>query len=229
VDVVVAEPYFSTQKGHAKMADAPAFENSNQIRNARQSPASHLWEAFVSGSVADAVELREVPFLTMVDVRVDPPTEAGMRISAVTGGLPPKSGDVRGTGDTAVLWLGPGEFLVVAPAESHESLGGDLPGALVEALGDGAGQVVDLSANRTTFEFSGPRSRTMLARGCSLDLHPSVFKAGMALSTEIGGIPAILWKTADQTYRIFPRASFAEFLGHWLLDAMREYASTEVP
>ena len=35
--------------------------------------------------------------------------------------------------------------------------------------------------------------------------------------------------TADETYRIFPRASFAEFLGRWLLDAMREYASPEVP
>ena len=130
---------------------------------------------------------------------------------------------------TAVLWLGPAEFLLVAPAESHESLGGELPGALVEALGDGAGQVVDLSANRTTLELSGPRARAVLEKGCSLDLHPRVFKTGTALSTEIGGIPAVLWKTAEQEYRIFPRASFAEFLGRWLLDAMREYASPEVP
>ena len=75
------------------------------------------------------------------------------------------------------------------------SLGGDLPGALFEALGDGEGQVVDLSANRTTFELSGPRARAVLEKGCSLDLHPRVFRAGTALSTEIGGIPAILWKT----------------------------------
>ena len=71
------------------MADTAAFENSNQIRNARQSPPSHLREAFVSGSAAGAVELREVPFLTTVGVRVDPQTEAGTRISSVTGGLPP--------------------------------------------------------------------------------------------------------------------------------------------
>ena len=79
------------------------------------------------------------------------------------------------------------------------------------------------------FELSGPRARAVLEKGCSLDLHPRVFKPGTALSTEIGGIPAILWKTADETYRIFPRASFAEFLGRWLLDAMREFASPEVP
>ena len=96
--------------------------------------------------------------------------------------------------------------------------------------------------NRTTLELSGPRARDVLEKGCALDLHPRVFTAGTALSTEIGGIPAILWKTAEiggipailwktaeETYRIFPRASFAEFLGRWLLDAMREFASTEVP
>jgi hypothetical protein len=67
-----------------------------------------------------------------------------------------------------------------------------------------------------------------LAHGGHLT-HPRVLKAGTALSTEIGNVPAILWKTGDESYRIFPRASFAQFLGRWLLDAMREYASPEVP
>ncbi|WP_426977085.1 sarcosine oxidase subunit gamma [Pseudarthrobacter sp. O4] len=210
------------------MAETAALDNSKKIRTLRQSPASHLREAFVSGSAAGAVELREVPFLTMAGIRVNPAGEAGARLGTLTGGLPSASGDVRSSGDTAVLWLGPAEFLLVAPAESHESLGGDLPRTLIEALGAGEGQVVDLSANRTTLELSGPRARAVLEKGCSLDLHPRVLKPGTALSTEIGGIPAILWKTAEENYRIFPRASFAEFLGRWLLDAMREFASPEV-
>ncbi|TDK26577.1 sarcosine oxidase subunit gamma [Arthrobacter crusticola] len=130
-----------------------------------------------------------------------------------------------GLANTSALWLGPTEFLVVAPPEAHETL---VP-SLVEALADGQGQVVDLSANRTTFELTGPRARAVLEKGCSLDLHPRIHPAGTALSTEVGGIPVILWKTAESTYRILPRASFATFLGHWLLDAMREYASPEVP
>jgi sarcosine oxidase, subunit gamma len=211
------------------MADTAALENSKKIRTLRQSPASHLREAFAAGSVAGTVGLREVPFLTMAGIRVDPDTEAGMRMSSLTGGLPPGSGDVRTSGDTAVLWLGPTEFLVVAPAEDHESPDRSLIQELLAALADGEGQVVDLSANRTTFELSGPRARAVLEKGCSLDLHPRTFRPGTALSTEIGNIPAILWKTADETYRIFPRASFADFLGRWLLDAMREYASPEVP
>ena len=211
------------------MADTAALKNSKKIQPLRKSPVSPLGTAFEAGSVAGTVELREVPFLTMAGLRVDPAGDAGERLGVLTGGLPAASGEVRGSGNTAVLWLGPAEFLLVAPAEAHESLGGDLPRTLIEALGDGAGQVVDLSANRTTLELTGPRARAVLEKGCSLDLHPRVFTTGTALSTEIGGIPAVLWKTGDEAYRIFPRASFAEFLGRWLLDAMREYASPEVP
>ncbi len=205
---------------------APATKKNLSLRT---SPAALLRAAFETGSVRGSAELSETSFLTMVGVRVNRDSGAGQRIASVTGGLPAKCGEVAGAGDTSVLWLGPEEFMVVAPVEAHESLGGDLLQALREALADGEGQVVDLSANRTTFELTGPRSRAVLEKGCSLDLHPRVLKSGTALSTEIGNIPVVLWKISDESFRIFPRASFAEFLGRWLLDAMREYASPEVP
>ena len=210
------------------MAETAAPETKKNL-GLRTSPAALLRAAFENGSVPGTVELSEITFLTMVGLRVDRDTEAGQRIASVTGGLPATCGAVTGSGDTSVLWLGPEEFLVVAPLEAHESLGGDLIPALREALADGEGQVVDLSANRTTFDLTGPRSRAVLEKGCSLDLHPRVLKAGTALSTEIGNIPVVLWKTGEESFRIFPRASFADFLGRWLLDAMREYASPEVP
>lgn len=215
----------------AETAASPIAAKTLADKNlaARISPARQLSDAFAAGSLAGTVGLSEVPFLTMVGLRADAGSETANRLAAVTGGLPAGSGSVVTNGDTSVLWLGPSEFLVVAPTEAHESLGGDLIPALREALGGDAGQVVDLSANRTTFELSGPRARAVLEKGCSLDLHPRVFKAGTALSTEIANIPAILWKTGEESFRIFPRASFAEFLGRWLLDAMREYASPEVP
>jgi sarcosine oxidase subunit gamma len=207
---------------------APATTRQKDL-SVRVSPAAQLRAAFETGSVQGLVEINEVPFLTMVNLRVNRDSDAGQRVASVTGGLPAACGSVSGTGDTSVLWLGPEEFLVVAPTEAHESLGGDLIQALREALGDGEGQVVDLSANRTTFDLTGPRSRAVLEKGCSLDLHPRVLKAGTALSTEIGNIPVVLWKTGEESFRIFPRASFADFLGRWFLDAMREYASPEVP
>ena len=207
-------------------APATSYEKNLSLR---VSPAAQLRADFETGSVRGVVEISEVAFLTMVGLRVNRDSDAGQRVAAVTGGLPATCGSGSGTGDTSVLWLGPEEFLVVAPRDAHESLGGGLIQALREALGDGAGQVVDLSANRTTFELTGPRARAVLEKGCSLDLHPRVLKAGTALSTEVGNIPVVLWKTGEETFRLFPRASFADFLGRWLLDAMREYASPEVP
>ncbi|QDY90030.1 sarcosine oxidase subunit gamma [Arthrobacter sp. UKPF54-2] len=211
------------------MANSAALEGINGLREIRRSPASHLASALEAGSVQGKVVLAEGPFQTMAGVRVDPRSEGASRIAAVTGGLPARCGEVTGTGSTSVLWLGPSEFLVVAPEESHDFLGGNLIGSLTEALGDAPGQVVDLSANRTMFELSGPRARAVLEKGCALDLHPRSFIPGTALSTEVGGIPVVLQKTGEESFRLFPRASFADFLGRWLLDAMREYASPEVP
>jgi sarcosine oxidase subunit gamma len=182
-----------------------------------------------AGSIEGTVVLKEGQFQTMAGVRVDPGSEAGERIASVTGGLPARCGEVAGTERVTVLWLGPQEFLVVAPEEAHDSLGGDLIGSLVAALGDAPGQVVDLSANRTTFELSGARARAVLEKGCSLDLHPRSFTPGTALNTEVGNIPVVLFKTGEESFRLFPRASFADYLGRWLLDAMREFASPEVP
>ena len=211
------------------MANTAAFTGINGLREIRRSPASHLAEAFDTGSVQGTVTLNEGPFQTMVGVRVDRSSEAGARIASVTGGLPERCGDVGGTERVSVLWLGPQEFLVVAPEDAHDSLGGDLIGSLKSALGDAAGQVVDLSANRTTFELTGPRARAVLEKGCALDLHPRSFTPGTALNTEVGNIPVVLFKTGEESFRLFPRASFADYLGRWLLDAMREFASPEVP
>lgn len=211
------------------MANTAALTGINGLRDIRRSPASHLTEALEAGSVPGKVVINEGPFQTMAGIRVDPRSEEATRIAAVTGGLPARCGDVAGTDSISVLWLGPSEFMAVAPEEAHDSLGGNLISSLVEALGDAPGQVVDLSANRTTFELSGPRARAVLEKGCALDLHPRSFTPGTALATEVGNIPVVLQKTGEESFRLFPRASFADFLGRWLLDAMREYASPEVP
>lgn len=211
------------------MVNTAALTGINGLREIRRSPASHLAAALESGSLPGTVVLKEGPFQTMAGVRVDPASEAGSRLASVTGGLPARCGEVAGTEQVSVLWLGPSEFLVVAPEEDHDTLGGDLLGSLTAALGDAPGQVVDLSANRTTFELTGPRARAVLEKGCALDLHPRSFTPGTALATEVGNIPVVLLKTGEESFRLFPRASFADFLGRWLLDAMREFASPEVP
>lgn len=194
------------------------------LRARRHSPAEHLWADFAETAAGESrVSLREIPFLAMVGLRVDPVSEGGRRISALTGGLPSSCGQVTTGSGTAVLWLGPDEFLLVA---QEEAVAGTVAAELVTALGDEPGQAVDLSSNRTTFELAGSSARAVLEKSCAADLHPRAFRAGTAIATVIGNVPTVLWKTGDETFRLFPRASFADYLGRWLLDGMREFAES---
>lgn len=218
----------------------------------RSSPAAHLAEEMEVAGVdgARGVRIREIPFLTMVGVRVVPGTPSATAVTELTGvNLPSRCGEVAGSaGDSSVLWLGPEEFLVVTVDEIRHVPGLDTrsdrePGALatlatnhlsqrlIAVLGERGlpGQIVDLSANRTTLELSGPSARSVLEKGCHVDLHPRSFGPGQAVSTLLGPVPVVLWQTEDTTYRIMPRASFTDYTVRWLLDAMLEYSQVEVP
>ena len=192
----------------------------------RTSPLAHLTTALEQGLVAGerGVSLREITFTTQIGLRAEPGTEAHAALAAATGvGLPASVGQVAGGADgTAVIWSGPDEFLLVAPE------GTELLDDLVDALGQAPGQVVDLSANRTVIELSGPSARLVLEKGCPADLHPRSFGVGTAITTVLGPVPVLLWKTAEDTFRLLPRASFADYTARWLLDAMSEFASAPV-
>jgi sarcosine oxidase gamma subunit len=50
------------------------------------------------------------------------------------------------------------------------------------------------------------------------------------VSTTVGPVAVPLWQVDDTpTYRLFPRASFADYLARRLIDAMSEYRGPEVP
>ncbi|MEU8032183.1 sarcosine oxidase subunit gamma family protein [Streptomyces sp. NPDC049099] len=196
--------------------------------DARVSPLAHLAERMRAAAVTGArgVTLTEWPFVTMVNLRVDPASEAADRIEKTLGTpLPRQCGHTAASGPHTVAWLGPDEWLVLSQAEATA-----VADELRAALADAPGSVVDVSANRTTLELSGPAARQVLEKGCPLDLHPRAFGPGRAVSTTVGPVAVLLWQVDDRpTYRLFPRSSFADHLARWLIDAMSEYRGPEVP
>lgn len=194
----------------------------------RTSPLAHLEERMRAAAVTGArgVTLTEWPFITMVNLRVDPASEAADRIEKTLGApLPRRCGRTAASGPHTIVWLGPDEWLVLSQAD-----GATVTARLREALGGDRGSVVDVSANRTTLELSGPSARQVLEKGCPLDLHPRSFAPGQAVSTTVGPVAVLLWQVDDgPTYRLFPRSSFADYLARWLIDAMSEYRGPEVP
>jgi sarcosine oxidase subunit gamma len=132
--------------------------------------------------------------------------------------LPAAVGEVTSSGAHQALWLGPDEWLVVTTTDALA-----LSDQLAAAVGEDPGLALDVSANRTVLELTGPRARAVLEKGCPVDLHPRSFGPGSAVSTTLARVPVLLWQIGDTSYRLLPRTSFADYVARWLLDAMVEY------
>ena len=103
------------------------------------------------------------------------------------------------------IWLRPDEWLVLGGRE--------------EEYRD-ARAAVDVSANRVGFALAGPGAADVLARGCSLDLHPSVFPPGRCAQTLLARAQVILLRRTEHTFHLLVRPSFAPYLRAWLEDAL---------
>jgi sarcosine oxidase subunit gamma len=140
--------------------------------------------------------------------------------SVLEARLPVSPNTVQTGGDLTILWLGPDEWLILtAPGEEATIIA-----RLRDALGRVHAAVTDVSGNRARLRLAGPNARNVLAKGCSLDLHPSRFGPGQCAQTLIVRAGAILHQIDDRpTYDLYPLRSFAEYLWMWLSDAMTEY------
>lgn len=192
------------------------------LQGLRRSPLHDMATEIRDGGVAGerAVRLAELPFLTMVSVRIAPDSAGARGIDETLGApLPRNVGETSRSGQHTALWLGPDEWLVVS-----ESDAGALVDQLRAAAGDTPAQVLDLSANRTVIELTGPGARGVLEKGCPADLHPREFVDGTAIMTSLARVPVLVWKLDADRFRVLPRASLASYVAAWLLDAVREFA-----
>jgi sarcosine oxidase, subunit gamma len=169
------------------------------------------------------VRIAEVPFLTQLDLRIAPEGAAATAVGRALGGELPVAPctSTRGTssriGDVEVLWLGPDEWLVLAAPWRQRELG-DL---LRTAIGAEHGAVVDVSAQRTALSLSGPSAREVLARGCAIDLDPRIAPAGTCVQTLLArtALTIVVRDERASEFLLLVRASFAQYLAAWLVDA----------
>lgn len=203
---------------------AELTELTQSLIGMRRSPLAGLARDLMDNAVTGErnVRVSEWRFTTMVSLRVDPASSAAAELEKVLGAtLPRTSGEVTSHGEHSVLWLGPDEWLVVSRASADV-----LVPALAASVAGAHAAVVDVSANRTVLELRGASARAVLEKGCPLDLHPRSFGPGRAVSTTLARIPLVLWQVGSDSYRLLPRASFAEYVARWLLDATQEFASS---
>lgn len=185
------------------------------------SPLADWAERFAA--LPPVITLREFAFRLQLNLRVDPQQPAAQRIALVLGGpLPTVACTAKTYGEREVLWLGPDEWLVVADPQDSQ-----LEAAIGAAIGDDAGAVTDVSGQRTALHLSGPAAGEVLTRGCAIDLHRQVAPAGTCVQTLIArtGVTIVVRDDTATRYLLLVRASFADYLAAWLVDACTELRS----
>lgn len=167
-----------------------------------------------SNPAAAGVVIGESAHRTIVNVRgdgTDPAFVAAVR--SVTGADLPVKPNTTALSDTCrILWLGPHEWWIVAGGGSEERLVADLR----QAFSGLHAAVIDVSESRTVITLSGPRARDVLARGCSLDLHPRVFTTGQCAQTGLAKANILICQTdSAPVFEIFVLKSFADYTWQW--------------
>jgi sarcosine oxidase subunit gamma len=123
----------------------------------------------------------------------------------------------------AALWLGPDEWLLIAP----EAQGEALAGSLTTALAGLPHSLVDVGHRQSGCELRGPQAATLLAAGCPLDLDVSAFPVGMCTRTVLAKAEVVLWRTAAEVFRIEVARSFVAYVSEFLAEAERASTSDQ--
>ena len=128
----------------------------------------------------------------------------------------PITPNTASVGTHHAFWLGPDEWLVTSAAEETA--------AMVEQLQKATSKfhaaVNDITGGQIAMLLEGSAARKILAKGCTLDLHPSVFQVGACAQSGLAKASVVLGLLDDTpTFMIVVRRSFSDYLCRWLTNA----------
>ena len=188
----------------------------------RRSPLADYADRFAALSKATdgALTIRELPFVSQVNLRADPKdADLMQRLATAIGlALPIAPNTVTSGKDRRALWLAPDEWLVVGPDGQQGAIEQELRNGLNGAFGS----VTDVSANRTLLQIRGAKARARLAHGIAIDLDPRSFGPGRCAQTLLAKAQVIIECCDESGLMLYVRASFATYAADWLLDAVAE-------
>jgi sarcosine oxidase subunit gamma len=120
-------------------------------------------------------------------------------------------------GDRAALWLGPDEWLLLAPVQAGEAV----RRAFAESVAPMPHALVDISHRNCALEIAGPKAEDLLNTGCPLDLRPDAFRVGMCARTLLGKAEIVLWRIAPDRFHLEAWRSFGAYIWKYLEEARR--------
>lgn len=174
--------------------------------------------AFGRDSDIPAVTLQERRDLSLIQVAAFAGPSVRNALQAVLGlTLDERPNRASGAGDTQALWTGPDRWLIVAPA------GRSPKAALAQTLGSDQAAITELDHGRTVIRVSGAKARTVLAKGCLLDLHPKSFAPGQTAQTALFHVNVLIHAVGADSFDLYVPRSYGQSFWEALTDASGEF------
>ena len=186
----------------------------------------HGLEPFFAAAKSAAAARVDIGVLSgrgFFNVRLDPRNEQGVEAAARALGQPvPLASNTFTCGEHRVFWLGPDEWLIETGAQRAARLGSEL----AEALAGFHAAINDVSGGHVALRITGADARTVLAKGCTLDLHRREFGPGQCARTGLAKAIVLLSVADDaRTYSIIVARSFSDYMCRWLAHAARPHGA----
>ena len=172
------------------------------------------------------ITLCERPYLSIIQVAAyaDTAEETGNVIQGLIGASPPMPPNRSVMVDsTQICWIGPHKWWIIETEHRRRAE------SMASRLGNDAA-VTTQGHGRCCIRLSGPNARDLLAKGCTLDFHPSRFSAGHCAQTSLGHVNTLINCINDEpVFDLFVLRSYAVSFWEWTTDAAREFGYRVIP
>ncbi len=137
--------------------------------------------------------------------------------TAFGAALPAAAYGVTSAGTRDALWLGPDEWLLLAPEAEGPAIAAAFAALAVPH------SLVAVGERNVALEIAGPRAAAVLNAGCPLDLALSAFPIGAATRTLFGKAEIILWRRGETHFYVGLWRSFAAYVWELMTQARLEH------
>ena len=201
------------------MANSNLSETSHSAPNAQMPQATALPEILPNPKGGAAgLSIARIAGKSLINLRADDNIKA--RLETLFGtALPSQPNKMAAIGTRRALWLGPDETLLMI----EEAQLAEFMLSVKAELGDAHYAATEISDSLAIFRLGGTRRLDVLAKGCSLDLHPDSFHIGDCAQSLLSHAAITLAADTDNSLLLFCRTSFSDYVCSWLKDASIEY------
>jgi sarcosine oxidase subunit gamma len=162
------------------------------------------------------VSVKPLPPAERVSLRA--PAESIASLSRALGlTLPQKPKTSAAKDNRLALWLGPDEWLVIDEA------GTDLLADCAKAKQ--LHSAVGISHRNVAIAVVGPAAEACVNAGCPQDLSLAAFPVGACSRTVLGKAEIVLYRTAEDAFRVECWRSFSDYVFTFLSEAARDAAA----